>query len=309
MASAGASPEGKGLLTGRGAVVTGGGQGIGRAIAHALGELGAGVVVADVGSTLDGAGSDQSLAERVAEEIVAAGGRAVARSDDISDYEAAGRTVAAGVEAFGSVDILVNNAGISVSAPIWEMDPELFARAVSVHLLGTFNCTRHVVGAMRERGFGRIVNMVSRAGLQGTPNTSGYAAGKGGIFGFSNSVSRDLAPHGVTVNCVNPAATHTRMVTEAVERLSGQGGDDERRAAGLLAALQSPEQVAVLVAALCCDAAADITGEVFFVQRGEVSVFDPLSTAQKRVTSESWTAETLVEALKTLPLHALDEPY
>jgi len=298
-----------GELEGRGAVVTGGGQGIGRAISHLLAELGAGVVVADVGSELDGTGADRSLADRVAGEILEAGGKAIARSDDISDYEAAGRTVSAGVEAFGSVDILVNNAGISTSAPIWEMDPDVFARAIAVHLMGTFNCTRQAVGAMRARGFGRIVNMVSRAGLQGTPNTSGYAAGKGGIFGFSNSVSRDLSPHGVTVNCVNPAATHTRMVTEAVERMSGQGGGDDRRAAALLAALQTPEQVAVVVAALCCDAAAGITGEVFFVHRDEVSVFDPLSTAERRVSSESWTAETLAEALKTLPLHELDEPY
>jgi len=290
-------------------VVTGAGQGIGRAIAHALAELGAGVVVADVGSALDGTGADESLAERVAKEIVEAGGNAVARSDDISDYEAAGRTVAAGVEAFGSVDILVNNAGITTNAPIWEMDPAYFARAVAVHVLGTFNCTRHVVGAMRERGFGRIVNMVSRAGLQGVPGTSGYAAGKGGIFGFSNSVSRDLAPHGVSVNCVNPAATETRMVTTAVDNLRGQGPEAERRADGLLAALQAPEQVAVLVAALCCDAAAGITGEVFFVQRGEVSVFDPLATAERRVASESWSAESLAQALKTLPLHDLDEPY
>ncbi len=301
--------DGKGPLAGRGAVVTGAGQGIGRAIAHELAQLGAGVVVADVGSALDGSGADQSLAERVAGEILEAGGNAVARGDDISDYEAAGRTVSAGVEAFGGVDLLVNNAGISVSAPIWEMDPSDFARTIAVHVMGTFNCTRHVVGAMRERGFGRIVNMVSRAGLQGSPSTSGYAAGKGGVFGFSNSVSRDLAPHGVTVNCVNPAATHTRMVTEAVERLSGQGGDDERRAAGLLAALQTPEQVAVLVGALCCDAAAGITGEVFFVQRGAVSVFDPLSTAERCVESEAWSAESLAQALTTLPLHDLDEPY
>ena len=303
------SREATGPLAGRGAVVTGSGQGIGRAIAHELAGLGAGVVVADVGSALDGTGADQSLAERVSEEIRAAGGRAVACTDDISDYQAAGRTVAAGVEHFGSVDILVNNAGITTNAPIWEMDPDYFARAVGVHVLGTFNCTRHVVGAMRERGFGRIVNMVSRAGLQGVPGTAGYAAGKGGIFGFSNSVSRDLAPHGITVNCVNPAATHTRIVTDAVEKLRGQGPDAERRADGLLAALQTPEQVAVLVAALCCDAAAGIPGEVFFVRRSEVAVFDPISTADQSVESESWTPETLSQALKTLPLHDLDEPY
>ena len=162
---------------------------------------------------------------------------------------------------------------------------------------------------MKQRGWGRIVNLVSRAGLQGVPGTAAYAAGKGGVFGFTNAVSRDLAPFGVTVNAVNPAATETRMVTSAVEEFRRQGGEAARRAASLMASLQSPESVAPLIAALCSDAAAAVTGEVFFVRGEEVGVFEPLRTPQTLSNPGGWSVDDLAEAIPELPLHPLDEPY
>jgi len=296
-------------LAGKGAIVTGAGRGIGRATALLLARLGAGVVVNDVGTSLEGEGADASVARKVVDEITAAGGRAVASEDSVADFEAAGRIVRTAIDQFGAADILVNNAGVSAGASIWELDPALFERVHSIHLNGTFNCTRHAAPAMKQQGWGRIVNLVSRAGLQGVPGTAAYAAGKGGVFGFTNAVSRDLAPFGVTVNAVNPAATETRMVTSAVEEFRRQGGEAARRAASLMASLQSPESVAPLIAALCSDAAAAVTGEVFFVRGEEVGVFEPLRTPQTISNPGGWSVDDLAEAIPELPLHPLDEPY
>lgn len=296
-------------LAGKGAIVTGAGRGIGRATAHLLARLGAGVVVNDVGTSLEGEGSDAAVARRVVDEITAAGGRAVASEDSVADFEAAGRIVRTALDHFGAADILVNNAGVSAGAPIWELDPGVFERVQSIHLMGTFNCTRHAAPAMKERGWGRIVNLVSRAGLQGVPGTAAYAAGKGGVFGFTNAVSRDLAPHGVTVNAVNPSATETRMVTSAVDAFRRQGGEAARRAESLVASLQSPDNVAALIAALCSDAATAVTGEVFFVRGDEIGVFEPLRTPRTTSRPGGWSVDELADAIPDLPLHPLDEPY
>ncbi len=296
-------------LADKGAVVTGAGRGIGRAVALQLAKLGAGVVVNDVGTSLEGVGSDASVAGKVVGEITAAGGRAVASEESVADFRAAEQIVRTGIDHFGTVDILVNNAGVSAGAPIWELDPDIFERVHSIHLTGTFNCTRHAAPAMKERGWGRVVNLVSRAGLQGVPGTAAYAAGKGGVFGFTNAVSRDLAPFGVTVNVVNPSATETRMVTNAVESFRLQGGDAARRAENLMASLQSPENVATLVAALCSDSAAAVTGEIFFVRGAEIGIFEPLQTPRTTAKPGGWGVDELAEAIPGLPLHPLDEPY
>jgi 3-oxoacyl-[acyl-carrier protein] reductase len=130
----------------------------------------------------------------------------------VTDFFGAERIVAAAEEAFGGVDILVNNAGLSAGKPIWEIEPKLFREVCFSHLVGTFNCIRAAAPGMRARGDGRIVNLVSRAGLVGMVGNAAYGAGKGGVFGLTNVVSRELAAFGITVNAVNPSATDTRMV-------------------------------------------------------------------------------------------------
>ena len=297
-------------LSSRGAVVTGAGRGIGRATALELARLGAGVVVNDIGTSTGGAGSDVGPAREVAQEIQAAGGRAAFNTDSVTDFAGAERMVALCEEAFGSADILVNNAGLSAGKPIWEMEPELFREVCFSHVLGTFNCTRASAPKMRERGHGRIVNLVSRAGLLGMPGNAAYGAGKGGIFGLTNVVSRDLAPFGITVNAVNPSATDTRMVSEAIERIRAQGDESSAKTAdGLARALQRPEDVAVLIAALASDEAAGINGEIFYVAGSEVGLFQPLTVTQSRTAPESWSADALIEALADLELHTMDGPY
>lgn len=295
-------------LAGRTAVVTGAGRGIGRATALALAELGAAVVVNDLGTSTDGVGTDAGPAAGVVQEIEAAGGQAMACTSSVTDFVGVERMMADAVARFGGVDILVNNAGVTTSKPIWEMDPQTFERVSASHALGTFNGIRCAVPHMCKRGGGRIVNLVSRAGLVGMPGTAAYAAGKGAVFALTNVAARDLAPFGISVNAVNPASTETRMVTQAVERARAQGGTAAASAAKMAAAMQTPEEVARLIVALCLDAAAVITGQVFLVARGRVGLFRPLAVDQE-ATLEEPTVEAVGRALGGFRLHPLDAPY
>ncbi len=296
-------------LSGRTAIVTGAGRGIGRATALLLAQMGANVVVNDLGVALDGLGADSAPAEAVAKEIREAGGRAVANRDSVADWESAGRIVQTALDSFGAVDILVNNAGLNIATPIWELDPELFERICDSHVKGTFFCTRHAVPHMMGKRWGRIVNIVSRAGLIGIPANAAYGAGKGGVFGFTNVIARDLASYGITVNAVNPSSTETRMVTTAVETFRKQGGDAAIRADNLMKAAQQPEDVGILIASLCSEEASGINGQVFFVAKGEIGLFQPLSIGQTASQEGGWSIAGLVEALGRFQPYPLEMPY
>ncbi len=296
-------------LAGRTAVVTGAGRGIGRATAHLLSKMGANVVVNDLGSAVDGLGADSAPAEAVTREIRDAGGRAIANRDSVAEWASAGRIIETAIEHFGSVDILVNNAGVNIAKPIWELDPELFERICDSHIKGTFNCTRHAIPHMMAKRWGRIVNLVSRAGLIGIPGNAAYGAGKGGVFGFTNVIARDLAPHGVCVNAVNPSSTETRMVTTAIETFRKQGGDAAIRAANLAKESQQPEEVAVLIASLCSEEIAGMSGQVFIVAKREIGLFKPISVGQSRSSERGWEVDELVSALHDFEPHPLDGPY
>jgi 3-oxoacyl-[acyl-carrier protein] reductase len=297
-------------LAGRTAIVTGAGRGIGRATALQLARMGAAVVVNDLGTTVEGMGHDAGVAATVVAEIEAAGGRAMGSAASVTDFAAIERMVAETVDRFGGVDVLVNNAGMSSTAPIWEMDPDVFDRVSASHAKGTFNTIRCVAPHMRARGWGRIVNLVSRAGLVGIPGTAAYAAGKGAIFGLTNVAARDLVSSGVTVNAVNPGSTGTRMVLDAVERAQGQGGSEAvARAARMQAVLQAPEDVAALIAALCTEEAGHLTGQVFFVGRGEVGLFRPLAVDQTTSVPGGSSVEALLTVVGGFRPHPLDAPY
>jgi NAD(P)-dependent dehydrogenase (short-subunit alcohol dehydrogenase family) len=292
-------------LAGRTAIVTGAGGGIGRATAHALAQLGAAVVVNDIGRDADGA----ATAERVVDEIRAAGGRAAANTDSVTDWDGASRMVELGRREFGSLDILVNNAGIAFSGSAWKIDAKTFDRVVSTHVQGSFYCSRHALVPMREQGWGRIVNLVSRAGITGMPGALPYAVGKGGVFGLTNALSRDVDGSGITVNGVNPSSTGTPMVAAALDNLAAMGEEGRKRAESLRAQMQKPEQVAVVIASLCLPAAAHINGQIFLVEHNKIGLFQPLTITQDVEQVEPWTPDALCEALGKLELHALADAY
>jgi len=294
-----------GELEGRTAIVTGAGGGIGRATAHGLAGLGAAVVVNDIGSDDRG----HATAEQVVDEIRAEGGRAAASLDSVTDWDGAARMVALARREFGSLDVLVNNAGVGFSGAPWELDAETFDRVVATHVQGSFYCARHALVPMREQGFGRIVNLVSRAGITGMPGTVAYAVGKGGVFGLTNALARDVDGSGITVNAVNPASTGTPMVAQALDRLAAVGAEGRQRAERLLARMQKPEHVAVAIASLCLPGAGAINGQVFLVEHGRVGLFQPLTITQAVDRDSPWTAAELCEALAGLALHELADAY
>ena len=296
-------------LESRVAIVTGAGGGIGRATALELAGLGAAVIVNDLGTSTDGVGRDASRAESVAAEIRAAGGRAAVSTDSVAEFDAAGRIIDTALAEFGRVDILVNNAGLTARGGLEDLDPDDFERISASHIKGTFNCSRHAVPHMIEAGWGRIVNLVSRAGIIGMPGSLAYGVGKGGVFGFTNVASRDLGRHGITVNAVNPASTETRMVTQATDKLQQGDAKMQAQAAALLASIQKPEHVAVLIAWLCTPAAAEVNGQVFLAHQDHIGLFQPLTVTQRIDREDAWTVADLVAALDGLAYHPLDTPY
>jgi NAD(P)-dependent dehydrogenase (short-subunit alcohol dehydrogenase family) len=263
-------------LTGRVAIVTGGGRGIGRATAIELARMGAAVAVSDIGQDEGG----RSTAELVAGEIRAEGARAIGDTGSILEDAAVAALADRCERELGGLDILVNNAGIAWNGKLWECDPETFERVSSIHIRGAFNCTRHAALRMKDRGWGRIVNLVSRAGITGLPDVIPYGVGKGAMLGLTNAASRDLGPLGITVNAVNPSSTLTPMVAEGIAKYEAQGEAGRQRAAKLREVIQQPEQVAVVIAALCTEAAGHINGQVFMVERNQVGLFQPLVVVQ-----------------------------
>jgi len=185
-------------LKGRRAVVTGGAQGIGHAIAQRLLQSGAEVIVWDA----DGAAIENGLGALAA--IGTAGGRVVELTDDAA--------VAAATAELGRVDILINNAGITGgNATTWELDPAVWRRVIEVNLVAPYLTCRHVVPLMRKAGYGRIVNIASVAGKEGNPNASHYSASKAGLIALTKSLGKELATHGVIVNAIAPAVARTAM--------------------------------------------------------------------------------------------------
>ena len=260
-----------GLCEGRVAIVTGGGRGIGREYCLMLAAEGAKVVVNDLGGARDGSGADSGPAHDVVAEIKAAGGEAVANGDDVSDYEGAGRLIQSAIDTFGTIDVLVNNAGILRDRMLVNMTIEEWDAVIRVHLRGTFAPTRHAVEYWRNRtktgetNDARIINTTSPSGIYGNVGQTNYGAAKAGIASFTVIAAMELGRYGVTVNAIAPAA-----LTRMTENLS----------MGAQSAAKKPEEfdpldpgnIAPLVVWLGSSESADITGRVFNVLGGEISV-------------------------------------
>jgi NAD(P)-dependent dehydrogenase (short-subunit alcohol dehydrogenase family) len=237
---------------GRVAVVTGAGRGIGRAHARLLAELGASVVVNDLGGSMAGGGADAGPASEVVDEIVAAGGVAVADAHDVSGEAGARALVATAVEQFGRIDAVVNNAGIIRWMRFPDADAENIESHLAVHLGGSFHTARAAWPHFVEQGYGRIVNTTS-SGMFGLPNNVGYATAKAAVVGLTRSLATAGAEHGIRCNLVAPAA---------FTRMAGAADDDSPMATSM-----APELVAPMVAFLAHESC-PVTGEIYAAGAG-----------------------------------------
>ena len=202
-------------FTGQAVIVTGAGRGLGRLYASDLARRGASVIVNDVGSSMDGEGSDSSVADQVVEEIGGEGGIAVASHDSVATVEGGAAIVDKALEHFGRLDAVVSNAGIFDTVPFDELPSDSWRRMLSVHLDGSFFLSQPAYRVMKAQGGGRFVFIASSAGLFGQPNSAHYAAAKAGIVGLASAIAIDGAPHGILANTVLPFG-YSRMVTETV---------------------------------------------------------------------------------------------
>jgi len=261
-----------GICEGRVVIVTGAGRGIGRGHALEFARQGAKVVVNDLGAEIDGQGGSTGPAGEVVEAIRAMGGEAVADGADVADWAQAEKLVATAVETFGRLDVVVNNAGFLRDRMLANTSEQEWDAVIRVHLKGHFAPTRHAVAHWRERAKageaveGRIVNTSSGAGLMGSVGQGNYSAAKAGIAALTLVESAEFARYGVTANAIAPAA-RTRM-TEAVfaDTMAAPeaGGFDA----------MAPENVAPLVVWLGSVQSEGVTGRVFEVEGGQISVCD-----------------------------------
>jgi NAD(P)-dependent dehydrogenase (short-subunit alcohol dehydrogenase family) len=257
-------------LAGRRAFVTGGGRGIGRAVAHAFAREGARVVVA---------ARTAAEVERVAGEIRAeAGGQAAVRAVcDVSDSDSVAAAFATARAFFGAgPDVLVNNAGIAESAKVTDTSDEFWRRHLAVNLDGTFYCMRAALPSMVERGWGRVVNIASVAGKTGAPYVAAYTASKHGVLGLTRSAALEVARSGVTVNAVCPGYVDTEMTAGAVRNISARTGRGEEEALEALRRMSpqhrlvTPAEVAALCVLLASEDGRGITGQAINIDGGTV---------------------------------------
>jgi NAD(P)-dependent dehydrogenase (short-subunit alcohol dehydrogenase family) len=245
------------LLEGKVAVVTGSGRGIGRGIALALAKEGAKVVVNDVGCATDGRGTDADPAAGVCKEIAALGSEGVPNYDSVAEFESAGKIVKTAVDTWGRLDILVNNAGILRDKQLVNMAPDDFDAVLKVHLYGGFNCCRHALPVMREKGYGRIVNIVSSAGLRGNFGQANYGAAKAGLMGLTFVIAVEHlkgnaeGKYSITANALAPAGM-TRMVGQ-IPGMEGRPVPPE----------MNPDLNGPIVAFLGSEQAGHVNGQIF----------------------------------------------
>ena len=239
------------------AIVTGGGRGIGRAVALAFAREGADVVI--------NYRSNDAAAKEVVDEIQTLGRKVLAVKADVGSYQDARSMVDRAVRELGWVDILVNNAGLSRPALLLKMDEETWDRVVDIHLKGTFNCTQAAANYMKENNYGKIINVISTAGLYGTVGQINYASAKAGIIGFTKSASRELARYAINVNAISMGVIATEM-TDKIR-------SDEKLRETYLSRIQlrrfgEPEEVVPAFVFLASDDARYITGQVLCVDGG-----------------------------------------
>ena len=289
-------------LKGKVAIVTGSGQGIGKAVAVALAAEGARVVTNN--RKPGTAGGD---AATVAAEIKAAGGEAVPFFGSVSDFKEAQQAVHTAVKNFGRIDIIVNNAGSDAPKMVWNMSEEEWDLSIDSYLKSSFNCIRHATPLMREQKWGRIINTTSTAWL-GAVGHCNYSAAKAGIVGLTRAVAREVGRYGITCNAYAPTAGTRFTLSEDVK-----AGFQKRLDTGLITKERfeelmhppGPETVAPFVVYLCTAEASNINGQVFDVTYPNISIYSE-SARVKTITQEKGKLLNVDELISLVPKALLE---
>ncbi|HEY1702492.1 MAG TPA: SDR family NAD(P)-dependent oxidoreductase [Trebonia sp.] len=275
-------------MTERVAVVTGAGRGIGHATAVALAKAGWAIVVNDLGAGPAGAGADAGPAEEAAKEIRDAGGRALASTADISDWNATREMVRSAVEEFGRLDGVVNCAGILRDKIFHKMEEEDWDSVLKVHLKGYFCVSRSAAEVFREQSSGAFVHMTSTAGVIGNLAQANYSAAKNGIVALSRSIAIDMARYGVRSNAIAPFAW-SRLIGTLPENTP----EEKARVARMKR--MTPEQIAPLAGYLLSDDAKEVSGQVFVVRGNEIILMTQPRPLRSMTRVDGWTHERIAE--------------
>jgi len=269
-------------------VVTGSGGGIGRDFALALAAEGAKVVVNDIGTSVTGEGKDAGPAQKVVDEIKAAGGQAVANTDSVSEWDSANRIVKTAIDTYGRIDGVINNAGILRDRFFFNMSPEEWKAVIDVHLNGSFYVSRAAAPYFKSQGSGAYVHMTSTSGILGNTGQANYGAAKTALTTLSKIISLDMAKYNVRSNCIAPFAW-SRMTSSVPSETPEQKLRIER-----FKRMESAK-VAPLAVFLMSDQASYVNAQVFGVRANEIYLFSQTRILRSVHNSNGWTPESIAE--------------
>ena len=274
------------MLEGKVVLVTGAGGGIGRDFALAMAAAGAKVLVNDLGTSVKGEGASGGPAQKVVDEIRAAGGTAAANTDSVAEWTSANRIVQAALDQFGRLDAVVNNAGILRDRFFFNMSVEEWRAVIDVHLNGSFYVARAAAPHFKSQESGAYVHMTSTSGLVGNLGQANYSAAKLGIAGLSKSIALDMAKYHVRSNCIAPFAW-SRMIGSIPTETPDQQARVEK--------LKSMEtaKIAPLAVYLVSDGAKDVTGQIFGVRANEIFLFSQNRPLRSVHRDGGWTPESV----------------